>query len=376
MEGDILQYIVFAIGVHERDVLEDQVASRGTRRLDAAIEERFAVLFDDLHQAAVRDQSRRSLHDDASQVADRPDQLDDQAHVCEVGANRDGSLNGKVRGIDETEQHLEAKHNIRERPEHRVHDEQSSAAAEFFAVILLELLHLVVLAGEGLHHAHAGQVLLQGRRKHGFLFLILFVTPGHEFEEPDRDGQNDGDGNHRKPGQFDIQVDQRHQVDDEHQQDASHADGLFAVEAAQGVHVRGDALDQIARRRLAVIRKGQALDMVEEIVAQAAGDSLGGVGGEASRKIGEQSFETGQSDEPERDDGQSPIEGAKGQGLRAQHGIGKVAEQKVGQCAREGRNRQGHGGGQVGKSVILHHAPHACQSLAGQRLAKVIGFVG
>ena len=66
---------------------------------------------------------------------------------------------------------------------------------------------------------------------------------------------------------------------------------LFAEEAAQGIHIGGDAFDQVTGRRGGVIGEAQALDVVEEEVAQAARNSLGGVGCQASGKERESAFD-------------------------------------------------------------------------------------
>ena len=237
VERDVLDHVRLPVRVRERDVVEDEIASRLTFGLDAAFEERFAVLLDDLHQAAVRDQSRRGLHDNASQVADRPDQLDDESRIRHVRADRDRAVDRQIRAVDESRQHLETQHHVRERPEQRVHFQQAFAAQELLEVVLLELAHFVILPRKGFHHAHAGQVFLQGCGQDGFLFLVLLVALGHHLEEPQRHTQHHRDGHHRHPRQRLVQVQERGEVDEEHQQDASHADGLLAEEAPQGIHV-------------------------------------------------------------------------------------------------------------------------------------------
>ena len=88
-------------------------------------------------------------------------------------------------------------------------------------------------------------------------------------------------GDQRK---FRVEVQDRHKVDDEQQDDASHADGLFAKEAAQRIHIRGDALDQVTGGGGGVIREAQALDVVEEEISQAARNALGGVRSQTSGK--------------------------------------------------------------------------------------------
>ena len=55
MERDILQHIRFAIGIHERDILEKEIASRRALRLVPSIKQWFTLLLDHFHQARIRD---------------------------------------------------------------------------------------------------------------------------------------------------------------------------------------------------------------------------------------------------------------------------------------------------------------------------------
>ena len=82
----------------------------------------------------------------------------------------------------------------------------------------------------------------------------------------------------------DVQVQDRDEVDHEQQDDASHADGLFAEEAAQRIHIGGDALDQVTCRGGGVVGETQALDVVEEEIAQTARNAFGGVRSQTSGK--------------------------------------------------------------------------------------------
>ena len=87
----------------------------------------------------------------------------------------------------------------------------------------------------------------------------------------------------------------------EEQDDAADADRLVGVEAAQRVHIRGAALDQLAGLRLVVIAEGQPLDVVVQIVAQPARDPLGGLRGELAAEEGEEALHQRQHHEAERD---------------------------------------------------------------------------
>src|SRR5512133_923295 len=106
MEGDILQHMLLTIRIDEGYVLEADVASYRTFSLNLAIKERLAHLTHDFHQATVRNHSRGCIHDDSSQVADGPDQPDDQTHISNVHSNGDLATDRHGRRVDETKQHL------------------------------------------------------------------------------------------------------------------------------------------------------------------------------------------------------------------------------------------------------------------------------
>ena len=223
--------------------------------MDSPTIEVFARLLGDVHQALIRDHTRRSLHNDASQIADREDQPHDQSNIRHIVTDRDPAVNGHEGGVDEPKEHLRTKHNIRKRPEERVHQQQELALDVLEPVILVEFFLLVVLPREGFDHAHAGQVFLQGRGKYRFLRLIIFVGFRHFFEEPKRDPQNGRNDHHRQQTQLHVDVEDRRPVDEKQQDNASHTNGLLREKAAQRIYIRGDAFDQITRWCGAVIRK-------------------------------------------------------------------------------------------------------------------------
>ena len=71
-------------------------------------------------------------------------------------------------------------------------------------VILFKLVALVILAGKCFDHTHAGEILLQGGRKDGFLLLECFVSLGDLAEEEDRGDDDDRYYDDRKQSQLDI----------------------------------------------------------------------------------------------------------------------------------------------------------------------------
>ena len=109
------------------------------------------------------------------------------------------ALNGHHGCKDKTEQHLKAEHNVRERPEKRVHDQQEFPFQKFAQVIFFKFVLLIFLPGKGFDHAHAGQVFLQGGGKDGFLCLIIFVALRHFFKEPQGHQQDEWDHHDQTP---------------------------------------------------------------------------------------------------------------------------------------------------------------------------------
>src|SRR5258706_15527499 len=113
-----------------------------------AIMERFTYLLDSFHQATIGNQAGGSRDDDASQVADGPDQPNNQADVCNIHTDCDLTFDRHGSGEDKAEQHLKAQYDIREGPEHRMHEKQYLALQIFAPVILLEFTLFVILSGK------------------------------------------------------------------------------------------------------------------------------------------------------------------------------------------------------------------------------------
>ncbi len=141
--------------------------------------------------------------------------------------------------------------------------EQFFAAHELFPVDKLELFHLMVLAREGFYHPHPAQVLLQCGGKDGILFLVGFVSFGDFVKEKNGDCHDKRHHDDGKPGQFDIQVQQGGKVDQEQQDDAPYANRLVVIKTADGIHIRGTALNEFPGAGFRVVGEGEVLDMVE-----------------------------------------------------------------------------------------------------------------
>ena len=116
-ERDILENFVAVAFVLERDILENNGALNRTLRLNLAICQGFALLPDYFHQAFLRYQPGRSLNDQPSQVAHRPDQPDYQANIGRVRSNGDLAVDDQVGRENKPNQHLETTSDIGQRPE-------------------------------------------------------------------------------------------------------------------------------------------------------------------------------------------------------------------------------------------------------------------
>ncbi len=130
------------------------------RQLAVARIDVFALFLDDVGHAPVRDQARGDLHDQTTQVAQRPDDPDDHAGDGQVGAQCDLTAHGHERTHRHDQQRLSRTEDVGEGPVERVHDKQSFAQPVLLRVLILELVDLVLLTGEGLDDPHAAQILL------------------------------------------------------------------------------------------------------------------------------------------------------------------------------------------------------------------------
>ena len=376
-ESDVLQSRNGVILVGEGDVVEDEVAAGRPFGEVRPVFQGFGGHLEDIHQPPVGDQSRGGLHNHASQVTYRPDEPDHQPDVGQVSPDGHFAADGEESSVDEAAQHLHSQNDVRDRPEEAVHHQKFLAAQEFLPVLGFELAFLVIPAGEGFDDPHAAQVLLQGSGQARLLLLVGLVGFGDFLEEPHRNGQDEGDDDHRSPGQTGVQAVDGDEVDDEEEHDAPGSDGLVGEEAAHGVHIGGSALHQVAGGSMAVVSHAQALDVVEEVVAHPPGDAFGGIGGQFPGEEGESALEEGQEHEAQGDPGESLRQGIAQNGLRFPgHHIGKVAQEDVGRRFGGRRDCQRHRRADVGSPEAAHHAPQPHQAVFAEGLSEVNGVGG
>src|SRR5690606_16002149 len=100
----------------------------------------------------------------------------------------------------------------------------------------------------------------------------------------------------RDQTQLDVDIQNRSPIDEKEQYDPSYTNGLFRKEAPQGIYIRRDAFDQVTSRRLTVIGKAQALDVIKQKISQAARDAFCSVGCKASGKKGKPAFNESKQD--------------------------------------------------------------------------------
>ncbi len=137
------------------------------------------------------------------------------------------------------------------------------------------------------HHAHARQVFLQrgGKRALGFIRACELPLHAAEIEEAEhhKNGQQAGGyGRHRAA---DGQHDGNGRAN--HHHGAHHLHGLHLHKAANRLHVAGAALDKVTRLHAHMIAVWHGLQMREQPVAQALGQSLARKGDAVAAQIGE-----------------------------------------------------------------------------------------
>ncbi len=137
-----------------------------------------------------------------------------------------------------------------------------------------------------------------------------------------------------------IQAENGSPIDAEKQHDAADADGLLGKELAQRVDVGGDALDQVAGGSAAVIREAQALNVIEQEVAQPSRDALRGVCSQPPGKKGEGALDGSQRDEANSDEGQAGGEAARYEYALSQDAVSEVAQEQEGAGLGERRDSQ------------------------------------
>ncbi len=244
----------------------------------------------------------------------------------------------------------------------RVHDEQAAAAPEFLPVFGIELGALELLAGEGLHHPHPGQILLEGGREYGLLFLVVLVGLRDSAEKQVRHRDGDRYDDHRKQCQPGVQLNQDRQIDQEHQHDPAGVEGLIREESADGIHIRGSALNQLPGPSLRVIGEREPLEVVEQILPQALGDAFRRTGRPPAADISQAALHQGQADEAGRHPGQ-----VAAQIIPQQHNIDEMSHQQIADGAgdRGDPNPEGCQQQQAAESAGQPPQPHQAASCQG-----------
>jgi hypothetical protein len=160
-------------------------------------------------------------------------------------------------------------------------------AHELFPVVVLELAAFVGLAGKGFDDPNAGQVLLECGGDNGILLLVRLIDLGQPPEEEQRRDHDQRDSHDREQPQPHIEKQDNSQVDREQEDNATGLDGLVGEQAAHRLNIGGGALDQLAGRGVVMVGEGEALDVVEKLVAQAQDDPLRGAGRQSPAEEGE-----------------------------------------------------------------------------------------
>ena len=135
---------------------------------------------------------------------------------------------------------------------------------------------LVVLAGEGPDHAHPREVLLQHRVQPPERLLDLPEERPDPADEPHEQQRDDGHYGQRDEGELPVEVEEQDRRADEHHDGVGELDDAGAREAADLLHVAGQAGDELARLDPVVVGEGEPLYPLEERVAQVVGYPLRG----------------------------------------------------------------------------------------------------
>ena len=268
-EGHVAQHRHVVIRISEGHMVKHniavQVGLQGVRLI------RLGFLVQNRLHALHRDHCFARVGQSAAQLANREEQ-----HPQRGGENNqrtDG--NPAVAGVDDADhqrqQRLRHADGIAAAP---VDGKQFIQAEVLFAQIVVHTVKLLLalLLSEGAHDADAGEVLLQNGVQHTVRFVRHFEGLMHHFEEPRREAEQRRhknqavERNRHGARQQDAHGDNDHQhrVDDFHH--------LNRQKAANRIHVRRAALNQLACLRFNVVRKRQVLQMAVEVIAQFSGD--------------------------------------------------------------------------------------------------------
>ena len=202
-----------------------------------------------------------------AQPPHRPDDLRHQADEHEQLADGDAALGQERAADDEHDADLREAEQIAHAPVggfEAVHVPELVAVG---AVARAEARDLVFLAGEGAHHANAGEVLLQRRAQRTFGFVGQLEPTAHarkEQERPERQERHQAHAHRRQPRVAPKQQGRHHRHQQHGAPDLHH---LRRQKQPHGFHVRTAPLHQVARVRGIEERRRQVVQPQEQGVA-------------------------------------------------------------------------------------------------------------
>ena len=238
--------------------------------------------------APQRDDGLAGIRQHFAEPPHRIDHHRHQIHEHEEFADADRAGGQKVAASDQHHTQLSHRQRVADAPVPRFQRVHAVEGVPIGAVARAEAADLVLLAGEGAHHADAGEVLLQ-HRGHGALGFVgdLELPPhaGEEQEGAQRQKRHQAD---RQPRQASIagEDDRHHHHHQQHRAPDLHH--VRSQEHAHGFHVGTAALHQIARVRGVEEARWQIVQATVELVAQPPRDGFRRNGRPTSAQVEEQ----------------------------------------------------------------------------------------
>ena len=302
----VFQHLVFAV-IAEGHVLEADIPVQG-RRAGVGL----VVLFGGIHDVLDTVDGNPCLAhfgDGAAQRTHGPDQ-----HGI-VGNEGNQLAGGHIapdahHGAQHDNEHdLDHAHTVTDGPEMAQRTAQFDPQIGHVLVFLVEALFFIQLPAEGANHPHAGQVFLRDGGKPAFAFVALGEALGNMAMEVGGIAHHDGDAGQRHHRQPPVHADHEAQTQHQQHRDPEQLHQLLGNEVADHIHVGGTALDDVAGLVFHMPRKGQTLDVGEQIVAHGAHESLGSLGGQRHVAVAEEGDHQCNGDHRQRD---PPQVGAQG----------------------------------------------------------------
>ena len=189
-----------------------------------------------------------------------------------------------------------AQHEFQGRPEHSHQADQAQAAADVFLVGGFEGGDFGLLLHIGADDAGAGEIFLGAGRdvgEHGLNAFEALVNAASEILDDDA-----GDGQREKGEQGELGADGEH----EEQRSGGEDDGIGGVhdgrteQHADGVEIVGGAGHDVAGAVALVVGVGEALQVLEQVVAQIEFDIAGDADDDPARQKLEDAFDEGDGD--------------------------------------------------------------------------------